>query len=749
MYVNNNNSDTEHYAVTSIDFEDLEIPSQVESLNSHVKDYSFLNLGKLDNVHKSVEISIPLPYKKDQLCQTLMWYLTTKKVARTQKRTINNQVVQTRSFFNFIVEKKFDCPLPFSILKEYKLHITKESGSLGALPTQNKAFRSIVKPLEYFAKQREYGKERIASSLKEWNLHAIYLSKAGKLGNNLRENQKARDSLSGLFSDCPYNETELIDSLRAVASTLLLYFSKIRSDLKSQIESDHKFSKHFEDVIDKFSIDMPPISQAIFRNDAKGSSSEVIKQSHFLYNYVSKWIINTEDAALVELWSLNLGKVTPVLSGTEQIYWSEFPTYLEMKKIWDTLNRTTSKDNNFQRSITKSIEGEKRPRVVCKLDNMATLTLRDFLTVSQVEQWLMLMLKNVDGKYDEQALSMSIDDHIGTGSELFGRSIKRRRKTNNRTVISSAPPKESLLYLAYQSYMAVIIDSQLLLPEEQREKLFPNYTFKAQSFRNSHKPTSQVSKLMFLLSSFESNVSKFLEKELTRKRVAPFVWLMQSSISERKSLPASAIRNSAIIMKESARMRGELNKETLERDAEFSGQSELTRLNTYMSRIKSREVFNTVSTMEKKAIELMEKDARAILLSFESKINGGLEVLSSEEIEKLRKKEKYKDVNTSHSKLYKAFEVEEELSGLAYRNGHLFFIESPMSVAFMLTQVFLKLEKINRNSLNAKQEQNLTLLTEIVVLQYVLNEKFDKKIVNEGEALFEELIKPTLRGSNG
>ena len=413
-----------------------------------------------------------------------------------------------------------------------------------------------------------------------------------------------------------------------------------------------------------------------------------------------------------------------------------------MKHVWAHFNNSNA-EGRLCRSL--DIHENKVKQNVCNLGAIKNLTFRDLLTVSQFEQFLMLWLKNADGMYDGQALAMSIDDQFISAKESFGRSIKGRRDQKNRAVLSLPDSKESLIYYATSAYTQAVELGQECLPEEQRNKMFPNFIFEFYRFlKTGDKAVSGVGKYLLLLNDPKSHLSSFLSSELGDQYLKPFQWLLNSSIKAKKNIQAAMIRNSAIVSQEVQRMSGKVPKDNLDIESEASGHSVITRLNVYMSRTKSREVATEVQSMERRAIELMEQDALEILNQFENIKDGGVDIITHEALEELRRQQKYKDINRSHSKLYQAFEAEENSDGMHYSNNRLIFVESRESVAFMLTQIHLKLAKAEQNAFNLKYNLNQSLLTDVVVMRYVMEKKFTTKIVKEGEAYFAEHIKPTL-----
>lgn len=731
------------FSTKSSSYDELKIKPDVEPLQHYRNNTSSINLGFLKSKNQQVIIEIPVGFEEDPVCQTMIWYLGSHWVNSDAKSTLLNKAHHIRIFFDYIDAKKYSSPLPFSVLNEYKFYLTKDLHKDSSISTQNKAFRGVLRPLRCLAEEQGKRSPRVPDSLKEWFSHAIIISKAGSLGNNIAANSEARDCMSSLFKSCPYNDSQLIASLRAISSTLLLWFAEQRQLIKESLDKDKEFKLLFTETLAGTSITAPPLSSGILRNKSKATrySDEIINLSHKLYLPVSRIILSQQDPILLEIWSLNFGTVHPASNENRTITWSTPATLQEMQTLWSITHEARVK-GNFKLDLA-IYEGKKRHDIM-RLFSITALTLKDIYTVSELEKLLMLWLKNADKMYDEQALNMSLSDHIQSNKELLGRSIKRRRDLKNRTVLAEGHKQGSLIYRAYSSYFSTIDTSQYLFDEKDKNKLIPNLKFSWQSFCNSKSAYSFIGRMLNLIASRESHVHKYLIENLDEDKVEPFRWILSKVIENKRPLSASAIRNSALASKHAKKLRGEIPYNTLEKDAENAGHSTDTHLNIYMSRSKSREIVDSVVDMERRAIELMENDARSILARYRSKTEEGLEVITQKELKELNKGRQLQGVSSSHSKLYQAFEAEGGMNGLFYKNGHLFFVESPLSVAFMLTQIHLKLHKVKQNNINHQFQLNIDLLSEILVMRQVMEKHFTTQVVTDGEKIFDKHIKPTL-----
>ncbi|MCL1140258.1 hypothetical protein [Shewanella pneumatophori] len=729
----------------TIDYDSLEMPAKVVSLEQlRNKNSTSIYLGRLGTANTEYGVSIPQGYEDDLVCQCMIWFLGTTYVQNHTNKTIIRYITNIQYFFDFLTHKAPTVPLPFSILNEYKHYITTVSDANNSGLTQNKKYRGALLPLEHLAlsqSDENQTKSQLPENLLNWQEHVTYRVKAGRLGSNLSENSEARDCLSSLFKGCEYSDTALINSLKVVASTTLLLFAEKRGALREHLEKDKEFQCLLVEALDKHTISEPPNSCGFLRTNNGRNSQEQVDYAHGLYHRLSKAVCELNDPILLEVWSYNLGKVNPASSKVRKFTWSSTPTINEMTNLWSVVTATDGRINTNLAVCNRS-----KSTKVCSVSTINALTVRDLLTITDFEQLLMLWLKNADKIYDDAALAMTIDDHIISTEDVFGRSIKGRRDKMNRVVLSTPATKANLLYYATVEYTNAIESCQKLLCKDQQGKLFPGFAFSWLKFLSPKtRVVSPTYKLLTSLVDDSSHILLFLKSELGETKLKPFQWLLQNIISQKQSLNASAIRNSVIAAEAARGMRGEAFDDALDRDAEAAGHSVETRLNTYISRTKSREIASSVIDMERKAIEMMEQDANAILNAFESAKEGGFDVISQAQVEELRKKQKYKDVNSSHSKLYQAFESEEQADGMLYaQNNHYLFIESPLSVAFMLTQIHLKLAKADLNKINLNDAQNTSLLTDVVIMRYVMENKFTTQVVEEGEKFFEEHIKPTL-----
>ncbi|MDY6927462.1 MAG: hypothetical protein SWN10_10235 [Pseudomonadota bacterium] len=731
------------FSTRSSSYDELKIKPDIEPLKHYQNNTNSINLGFLKSKNHQVIVEIPDGYEDDLVCQTMIWYLGSHWVKSDAKSTLLNKARHIRIFFDYIEVQKYSSPLPFSVLNEYKFYLTKDFHKNSTISTQNKAFRGVLRPLECLAEEQGKRSPKVPDSLIEWFSHAIIISKAGALGNNITENSEARDCMSSLFKSCPYTDSQLIASLRAISSSLLLWFAEQRQLIKESLDEDKEFKLLLTETLVDSSINEPPLSSGILRNKSKVTryNDEIINLSHKLYLPVSRIILSQQDPILLEIWSLNFGVVHPASNENRTITWSKPATLHEMQTLW-SITHEARVMGNFKLDL--AIYNGKKRHDIMRLFSISTLSLKDIYTVSEVEKLLMLWLKNADKMYDEQALNMSLSDHIQSNKELLGRSIKRRRDLKNRTVLAEGHKQGSLIYRAYSSYFSTIETSQYLLDEKDKNKLIPNLKFSWQSFCNSKSACSFIGRMLNLISSRESHVHKYLVESLGEDNVEPFRWILSKVIEYKRPLTASAIRNSALASKHAKKIRGELPYNTLEKDAENAGHSPDTHLNIYMSRSKSREIVDSVVDMERRAIELMENDARSILARFRSKTEEGLEVITQNELQELNQGRQLQGISSSHSKLYQAFEAAGGLNGLFYKNGHLFFVESPLSVAFMLTQIHLKLHKVQQNNINLQFQLNIDLLSEVLVMRHVMEQHFTTQVVTDGEKIFDEHIKPTL-----
>lgn len=458
----------------------------------------------------NVYIKTPLELDENPLLKLYIGYLQSTAFLKLRSSTRYTKAISIRNFFDYVKNKNdfLKSGLPFDVINQFFIHQKKVSDRTSFYNDE-----LILKgPIKLILNRSEDINKKYAD-----NTLADYLAFCP---NFPPPNSKTKKALSELFGqkNCPYSDTELLQSLRLGCSFLLNQFSKIREKLLNE--------KKVMDALDKLKIEkykglpilINPQSSNYTIDSAppKQIDDEAWAKFRDINHYIFEVVIELKDPYMLEWFSFKSfpspkkGTVEASLSKQEWI-----------KKFYNTTKITS------QISI-----GENKYRLR-RIDNITPKFLLGFL---DIETFLIQCLLSSESIQRGGLQSHSLKDFSTTlESTQIGYNKGRRDKPSATPIYT----RQSLPYQCYTTYV------------NQRENAAHNgYSADNKTIYYDIKGTSKghigftTQSLHFfeLLITPDSEIIQLYRKELEEEGEA-FLWLIKKVFHHNRLAYLETIKN--------------------------------------------------------------------------------------------------------------------------------------------------------------------------------------------------------------
>ncbi len=447
---------------------------------------------------KTIEISIPEDLRQVSFCQVYIAYLQSVKLLSLAYSTRYSEARNISRFFEFLTEilplQKFIVPNSiFYIYTQWLKNRTQRTGnSIASCVTAS------IKPIKWLCNQDD------KQDMPYW--HDSYYELLANSPAFNRSPQNPTASLFELFPDCPYDNSQLIQSMRLVCCWLVLEFDRQR-----QLLLDNKKVKGSIDDLAHINTDVVPMRYGIFSGEAGIETKDQVRKH---YAVLMKAVIDTEDELLIERMYASCSD--PDLEGN--------PTKESMNawlKGWFKTNK-----HDF-------IKVQRKTNKIPALSfSLMTLTYSHLVRPSDMEVYCMQCIFACDRIQRSGLDSLEIDDIAFTSTGTQTEYKKPRRKRISTTAIYK---KNSILSDAIDSYCHTLRDIQPRFSEVEKDKAFPFYesTYSERGMIGGRGKV--VDNVFHLLNSPQSFIYKSLLDDC-KHDADPFLWLLNNCIKQNEKV---------------------------------------------------------------------------------------------------------------------------------------------------------------------------------------------------------------------
>jgi hypothetical protein len=411
-----------------------------------------------------------------------------KRLSRGYRRTLAESIVL---FLKFIAKERYltDSDVPQKVFEEFLLYIRKNTRRRGNSvgKTVNNAKAALLWYVENTDKTAE--KNNFSQVLR------VYLAYFPSFQKNP---VKPYSSLANLFDACPYNDTQIIKSLRLICCWLLLEYERQRNILLDDSEvSALTAGLKQRDLLD------PPVSYGAFSNKKEPVLNEECSR---LYAPIINAVLDSNDPVLMERLIQSTVHPFNLVMSLEEME-------LVLGKLAGS-GEKMSPDIMFKRNIYQTC-------------NITTLTYRDLLAPSLVEVFAAQCFFAAERIQSSNQGRLTLADLANNDIGIQVQHVKGRRPKKNRKVVTPVYPRGQLIFDALEAYFGIVQECQSVLPEADKGFVFP-YAYKVHlkyGFLGwAKEPASQCFNLLI---ADGTHTQKALFDDVTEADAQPFLWIVK------------------------------------------------------------------------------------------------------------------------------------------------------------------------------------------------------------------------------
>jgi len=714
----------------SMDLNDFDIPARVLPAQ-YSKTEALVGVGQ----KQLKKISVP-----DDTQLTLHFvtidYLHSVKFKKLTVKSRESIVNAIELFLRFLSNKNYltDSQVPNKVYEEFILFIKKNTGKKGN--SVGSAVKHAKNALEWYLNTDKITKDKNYSRLlREYLAHFPSFQ---------RSPTNAHPSLSELFLDCPYSDTEIIKSLRLVCCWLLLEYDRQRKILLSNSEVN-AISK----MLKQRDICTRPVAYGSWTTKY---TEELNDECRRYYAAILTAVLDSNDLVLMER----------LIQSTKHPFGSVV-SLEDMQFLFSEIRGKSSE--MLRRGI--HYKGKQYNQT-----SIMTLTYRDLLAPSIVEVFAAQCFLASDRVQTSNLDRLKLSDVTSNMRGIQAQHGKGRRDKKKQKSTTSVYPPQQLIHDTLESYFDSVEACQPLLAKEEQGIALPYLTRKnsKHGFLGLNKePISQCFKLLI---TEGSHTQKSLFKDITQVDAEPFLWIVRkifennNQVGEqdlayatirkenRKNGQPMASRSSIVSAKKiginptfigqsRVAMDGgvEIHKKGISKPSNFSDskvEAQLTnhtpgtKHNTYHDRSNAKEVIESRRNFAVQMGELMIKDA--------AKMGGlmkGTQVVNFEEAKNL-----LGSANASEDFKNLINEIDEDvgLTGEIILDDNIIFVANDLTAALIFLKMSHIEQQIPRLLMDSPDSQNKAqnAIGEKVYLQAVFD-RFPEDIQVAGKTMSKNL----------
>jgi hypothetical protein len=425
------------------------------------------------------------------------------------------------SFLDFINNPKYsdDSDIPNDVLHEHIQYLrestNKKSNSMAA------SLFNTIRPMEWFAEQDD---DESNSEYKE--ILRVYIANAPRIP---RSETNPTPPLSKLFKDCPFNDTEIIKSLRLVCCWTLLQYSEQRKTLlKNDGVNDVAIQLKQGDVW------LPPLSHATFGKEMKDTAPDCLRQ----YEPLLKAVLESGDPVLQE----RLMQSIP----------HPFDLVMTQKEMELVLKKVCPGDGHLRKEYIYI--GKKY-----QLSTIKTLSYRDLLAPSITEAFVAHCFFASDRVQRSNLSRLKLEDIVNNERGIQSQHVKVRRPTKKRKNVTPLYPPHQLVHESITRYIDAVSGYQEMLHDGKSEGVFPSFSH--QDLRGwIGQSTNSLYHFFNLMITEGTFTHKQLMEDVTEQDAKPFLWIANKIICNNQVVKKENSEYNKLRRKDKTIERGQLVK---------------------------------------------------------------------------------------------------------------------------------------------------------------------------------------------
>lgn len=431
-------------------------------------------------------------------------FLNSPVVKRQKKTSRYNATIWILQFFSFLRTFKGDEDVPNDCLNSY---VQYQRSQKKTDKTIYSAFLCIKKGLRWCFGKSSSLNEDIKFLCRQYHIHAPSIQKPVQIPTS---------PLSKLFAECPYNDTQLLDSLKKLCIWIINYEAYLRSET---LQMDG--IRQLIDGIVLRNIDESPISIGSFSYD---NASKV--EASFLYGTIVENVRGSNNVVLKERLVTDIRH--PIKEQTlskDQLNW-----------VLDRSLKKAKEDEPSKciRSYT-IIQGSKKKEYV--VGAFKCLSIRSLLVPSDIECFAMQCLLACEKMNSSSIGKLTIDDVMKTPQGIQFQFQKPRRPTNKQANISTLHTLGSTIGKTYLVFIEAMKSGQDYFNTSDQFKLLNYLIYGTTEGHLGAQRFGQASNRYFeLLQTRKSHLRNQLLQDFKESSIElePVFWLLGKVFEQNK-----------------------------------------------------------------------------------------------------------------------------------------------------------------------------------------------------------------------
>lgn len=461
-------------------------------------------------------------------------YLNSPEFRNLAGGTRKNITLTIEKFFSFLSRFKTDQEVSLDFLQEFIQHYRNNSKAKDSVIYSQ--FNIVKKCLRWCFSE----KNRLSDDTKL--ICRQYYSRAP----NVQTSEKTpTPPLSRLFSDCPYNDTQLLDALKKLSIWIINHEGHLRSEAR-QLD---RIRQLVEDI-GSINIYESPASLGSF--DAKNASRDKAKE---LYAVIITEIRNSKNLVLKErlVEDIRHPFEETVLS-EEQLNWVLDHCLMKARD-----GKLAKCRESYQ--ISKS--GTKKSY---KVGAFKKLTIRSLLVPTDIEFFAMQCLLACEKMNSSSIENLSLDDVVETTRGIQFQFQKKRRPTNNQVSITPLHTLSSTMGKTYRLFAEAMRSGLHHFNSSDRLNLL-NYQVRTTKEayiglnRFGQASNSYIGRLLTEKSHLRSQLLQDFKESSTE--LEPIFWLLGRVSEQNKKVSIQCAEYDRVYQKNRSVKRSEFVTETL------------------------------------------------------------------------------------------------------------------------------------------------------------------------------------------
>ncbi|WP_417436638.1 hypothetical protein [Idiomarina abyssalis] len=698
----------------------------------------------IDTSHGIKKLEVP----HDRLLNihlAVIGYLNSIKFKKLSRITRYSIFLNMNQFFRFLESFKSDDQISFNILEEYLSYLRIETN-------KNRNGFSIYRKIKSlsFCFLWAYSNEKMFSSDQKY-LFRKYHQYTPKIQ---KPQQNKQPGLSQIFSDCPYNDTEILDSLKKLCIWIINHESDQRDELLKLKNSNHFFEK----IKNKSIYEKPIINSVLSRGDSD--------KSRELYGDLISILKNCKNPFFKEriLQAVSHPFDDKVLTEEQQdfllghLLMSSRDGLPPKCRVYYLLNEKMSSTNCPFKLSKKGLNSF--------YISFRYFPLRNLLVPSDMEVFAMQLLLASEKMNPASIKELTLDDVVVFKKGIQFQHKKGRRPTSNQVNLTALHPIGSVLGKTYLRFFKNRESAEQYYNDSDRNKLL-NYSVQSvgEGFlgmsRHSIESSKYFEKLLEENSFIRKKLIDYFEGEV--KVLAPIFWLITkiqnnnyetmeeekkfSSIRHKNrdktffredfvskktiSLSMSSVRQSAITSQDSKIFSNSREFTDPKVIAQLSNHSLSVHNEIYLDRSTAREKIDLDRQFSSRIGELMVSDSEKM----RDLVNRTKVYDHNEALEELGLPRTDKSASENIAKKIDALGIDIDLMDSFNVNGMRIFLANKTTTALIIK--YLEHIRTNFDDISNDDSPNLTKATLAARDYYYFSsilQKFPAYVRKEGEA---------------